>query len=61
MTTFITRRLLLSLIVLIIITIIVFLALRILPSDRIYMIMTSGEMTSASTQQIERIKTSVWA
>jgi peptide/nickel transport system permease protein len=56
MTTFILRRIILALIVLIIVTLIVFMAMRILPGDPIYMIMTSGDMTNATLQQIEEVR-----
>jgi peptide/nickel transport system permease protein len=56
MVNFIIRRIYLAVIVLILVTLIVFMAMRILPGDPIYMIMTSGEMTSASLQEIEAVR-----
>jgi peptide/nickel transport system permease protein len=56
MTTFIVRRIVLAVIVLVIVTLIVFMAMRILPGDPIYMIMTSGDMTNATVQQIEEVR-----
>jgi peptide/nickel transport system permease protein len=50
---FITRRIIQAVIVLILVTLLVFLAMRLLPGDPIYMIMTSGQMTSASVESIE--------
>jgi peptide/nickel transport system permease protein len=56
MVNFIIRRILLAVVVLILVTLIVFMAMRILPGDPIYMIMTSGEMTNATVQEIEAVR-----
>ena len=56
MTTFILRRIVLAIIVLVIVTLIIFMAMRILPGDPIYMIMTSGDMTNATVEQIEEVR-----
>jgi len=56
MVSFIVRRILLALVVLILVTLIVFMAMRILPGDPIYMIMTSGEMTNATLQEIDAVR-----
>jgi peptide/nickel transport system permease protein len=53
MKTFIIRRFIHAIIVLILVTLIVFLAMRILPGDPIYMIMTEGQMTDISQEEIE--------
>jgi peptide/nickel transport system permease protein len=53
MKTFIIRRVIHAVIVLILVTLIVFLAMRILPGDPIYMIMTEGQMTDISEEDIE--------
>jgi peptide/nickel transport system permease protein len=53
MKTFIIRRVIHAVIVLILVTLIVFLAMRILPGDPIYMIMTEGQMTDISKEEIE--------
>lgn len=56
MQTYILRRLMQAVIVLILVTMVVFLAMRMLPGDPIYMIMTSGEMTNITKEQIEAIR-----
>jgi peptide/nickel transport system permease protein len=56
MKTFIIRRFIHAVIVLILVTLIVFLAMRILPGDPIYMIMTEGQMTDISEEEIEAAK-----
>jgi len=56
MVNFIIRRIFLAVVVLILVTLIVFMAMRILPGDPIYMIMTSGEMTNATVQEIEAVR-----
>ena len=53
MKTFIVRRFIHAIIVLILVTLIVFLAMRILPGDPIYMIMTEGQMTGITEEDIE--------
>jgi peptide/nickel transport system permease protein len=56
MVNFIIRRIYLAVIVLILVTLFVFMAMRILPGDPIYMIMTSGEMTNSTIQEIEAVR-----
>jgi peptide/nickel transport system permease protein len=56
MTTYVVRRLILAVIVMVLVTLIVFLAMRLLPGDPIYMIMTSGEMTEATVEEIEAVR-----
>jgi peptide/nickel transport system permease protein len=53
MKTYIIRRFIHAVIVLVLVTLIVFLAMRILPGDPIYMIMTEGQMTDISKEEIE--------
>ncbi len=53
MKTFIIRRLIHAVIVLILVTLIVFLAMRILPGDPIYMILSEGQMTNISEEEVE--------
>lgn len=50
---YIIRRLIQGVIILILITLLVFLAMRLLPGDPIYMIMTSGEATTLTPEDIE--------
>jgi peptide/nickel transport system permease protein len=56
MITFIIRRIILALIVLVIVTLIIFMAMRILPGDPIYMIMTRGDMDKVTMEQIDEIR-----
>ena len=56
MTAYIIRRIILAVIVLILVTLMVFFAMRILPGDPIYMIMTSGEMSNVTEAQIQAIR-----
>jgi peptide/nickel transport system permease protein len=55
-TTYIIRRLIQAIIVLLLVTVMLFMAMRLLPGDPIYMIMTSGEMNQVSTEQIEEVR-----
>jgi peptide/nickel transport system permease protein len=55
-TTFIIRRLIQSLIVLVLVSIIVFLALRLLPGDPIRLIVTSSEAQSYTEEQIAQLR-----
>jgi peptide/nickel transport system permease protein len=55
-TTFIIRRLIQSLVVLVLVSIIVFLALRILPGDPIRLIVTSSEAQSYTEEQIAQLR-----
>jgi peptide/nickel transport system permease protein len=53
LTTFIIRRLIQAFVVLIIVTLLVFLAMRLLPGDPIYMYMTAGQLTTVTEEQIQ--------
>jgi peptide/nickel transport system permease protein len=53
LTTFIIRRLIQAIFVLIIVTLLVFLAMRLLPGDPIYMYMTSGQLSTVTEEQIQ--------
>jgi peptide/nickel transport system permease protein len=56
MTAYIVRRILLAVIVLVITSVIVFLAMRLLPGDPILLKMTSSEMRGTSPEQIEFLR-----
>jgi peptide/nickel transport system permease protein len=56
MITFIVKRIILAFVVLVIVTLMVFLAMRILPGDPIFMIMTSGDMNNTTMEQIDVIR-----
>jgi peptide/nickel transport system permease protein len=56
MITFIVKRIILAIVVLVLVTLIVFLAMRVLPGDPIFMIMTSGDMDKATMEQIDDIR-----
>jgi len=56
MTTFIIRRLLQILLVLVIVTAIVFLMVRLLPGDPILMYMTAQDMEITSREQIDQMR-----
>jgi peptide/nickel transport system permease protein len=56
MTTFIVRRLIQSVIVLVLVSIIVFLALRLLPGDPIRLLVTSDQALSYSEEQIQEVR-----
>src|SRR4030043_1677207 len=56
MTTDIIRRLLHAVLVIIIVSLLVFLLMRLLPGDPILMYVTSGELQSISTEQIAHLK-----
>ena len=56
MTTYILRRLIQSAIVLLIVTLIVFLAMRLLPGDPILMLITFDELTSSTTEKIAELR-----
>ena len=56
MTAYIIRRLLLAVVVLLITSVIVFLAMRLLPGDPILLKMTSSEMRGTSPEQIEFLR-----
>ncbi len=55
MTAYIIRRLILAVVVLLITSVIVFLAMRLLPGDPILLKMTSSEMRGTSPEQIELV------
>jgi peptide/nickel transport system permease protein len=56
MTTYIIRRLLLALIVIFIVTVIVFLAMRLLPGDPIMMWLTQDELQQLTTEQLQLLR-----
>ncbi len=56
MTSYIIRRAILAVVVLFLVTLMVFFAMRILPGDPIYMIMTSGEMSNVTEEQIQAMR-----
>ena len=56
MTTYIIRRLAQAAFILILVTIIVFLAMRLLPGDPIYMLMSEGELSNATEEEIEEVR-----
>jgi peptide/nickel transport system permease protein len=53
---YIIRRLILAIILLIIVTLMVFLAMRLLPGDPILMIVTRGEITEISQEQMDALR-----
>ena len=56
MTTYIIRRLIQAVVVLFLISLLTFLAMRLLPGDPIYMLMSMTEVSSASIEKIEEIR-----
>jgi peptide/nickel transport system permease protein len=56
MGTFIIRRLFLAVIIILMVTIIVFLAMRLLPGDPILMLVTASEAESSTQEQIDLLK-----
>jgi peptide/nickel transport system permease protein len=56
MTTYIIRRLILAVVVLILVTLFVFLAVRLLPGDPILMILTSGQLIETTPEEVDRIR-----
>ncbi|MBN1188837.1 MAG: ABC transporter permease [Dehalococcoidales bacterium] len=56
MITFIIRRLLLSIIVLVIVSALVFVAMRILPGDPIFMLLTQSQQTEITQEQIDLLR-----
>jgi len=56
MTTYIIRRLIQAVFVAFVVTIIVFLAMRLLPGDPIYMILTQNDFQTVNQEEIERIR-----
>jgi peptide/nickel transport system permease protein len=55
-TTYIIRRLIQAVFVLILVTLIVFFAMRLLPGDPIYMYLSAGELSNISEEQIQTIR-----
>jgi len=56
MTTYIVRRLMHAVLVVLIVSLMVFLLMRLLPGDPILMYVTSGDLQSTSKEQIEQLK-----
>ncbi|MDD5703055.1 MAG: ABC transporter permease [Dehalococcoidales bacterium] len=56
MTTYIIRRLIQAVVVLFLISLLTFLAMRLLPGDPIYMLMSMTEVSSASLEKSEEIR-----
>jgi peptide/nickel transport system permease protein len=56
MTVFIIRRIVLAVIVLLLVTLIVFMSMRILPGDPIYMIITANDSGNTSIEEINRLR-----
>ena len=57
MTIYIVRRIVQAIFVIILVTLIVFMAMRLLPGDPIYMIMTAGELSNVTEEQIQGTQT----
>jgi peptide/nickel transport system permease protein len=55
-TTYIVRRVIQAIFVLILVTLMVFLGMRLLPGDPIYMILTAGELNYVTVEQIEALR-----
>ncbi len=56
MTTYIIRRIIQAVFILILVTLIVFLAMRLLPGDPIYMILSEGQIANITVEEIEYIR-----
>jgi peptide/nickel transport system permease protein len=56
MTQYIIRRIIQAVFVIILVTLIVFLAMRMLPGDPIYMILTAGELNNVTEEQIQALR-----
>jgi peptide/nickel transport system permease protein len=56
MTNYIIRRFIRAFVILLVISLIIFFAMRLLPGDPIYMIMNQGQITSASEAQIQAVR-----
>ena len=56
MTTYIIRRVIQAIFVLILVTLIVFMAMRLLPGDPIYMILSAGEMNYVTEEQVRAVR-----
>jgi peptide/nickel transport system permease protein len=54
--TYITKRIIQATFILFIVTLIVFLAMRLLPGDPIFMILNAGEMTNITEEQIQLLR-----
>jgi peptide/nickel transport system permease protein len=55
-TTYIVRRIIQAVFVLIIVTLLVFLTMRLLPGDPIYMYLSAGEMSNVTEEQIQEVR-----
>jgi peptide/nickel transport system permease protein len=55
-TTYIIRRLVQAVFVLVLVTLIVFLAMRLLPGDPIYMYLSAGQMLNVTEEQIQEVR-----
>jgi peptide/nickel transport system permease protein len=55
-TTYILRRIIQAFIVLVLVTVIVFFAMRLLPGDPIYMILTAGQMSNVTEEQVQALR-----
>jgi peptide/nickel transport system permease protein len=55
-TTYIVRRIIQAIFVLIIVTLLVFMAMRLLPGDPIYMYLSAGEMSNVTEEQIQEVR-----
>lgn len=53
MTTYIMRRIVQAVFVIILVTLIVFLAMRLLPGDPIYMVLTAGQLSNITEEQVQ--------
>ena len=56
MITYIIRRIIQAFFILILVTILVFLVMRLLPGDPIYMIMSDGQLSNTTEEEIEQIR-----
>ena len=56
MTSYIIRRLIQAFCVLILVTLLVFLGMRLLPGDPIYMYLTAGQMQTVTEEQVEEAR-----
>jgi peptide/nickel transport system permease protein len=56
MSTFVIRRLIIAVVVLLIVTLLVFFAMRLLPGDPIYMILSAGQLNNLNEEQIQEMR-----
>jgi peptide/nickel transport system permease protein len=56
MTTYIIRRLIQAIFVLLLVTLIVFFAMRLLPGDPVYMYLSAGELSNVTEEQVQEIR-----